>query len=99
LFVTADKRLRGYGLRTGSADSGWFHHRPAALLDGQGMIKRSLLVLGAALALTGIIYVGSVAILLHAFTGGDPFPPFMADYASGTSATFDQFIMQRFPVG
>lgn len=59
------------------------------------MMKRLLLVLGAALVLAGIIFVGVVALLVHGLATWDPYPPFMADYHS----PFDQFVTQRFPVG
>jgi hypothetical protein len=72
---------------------------PLLYLTVKPLIKRLLLVLGATLALASIIFAGGSAILIHAFTSMDPFPPFVADYASGSYATFDQFVMQRFPVG
>jgi hypothetical protein len=66
------------------------------------MTKRVLLILGAIFVLAGVLY-GGTAILLHALTMVDPFPPFMADYANGSYAEaespFHRFITQRFPVG
>jgi hypothetical protein len=67
------------------------------------MMKLLLWILVAALALAGI-YAGWVALLFHALTTADPYPPFMTDYRArklyaDLERSFDQFITQRFPVG
>jgi hypothetical protein len=41
------------------------------------MINRLLLVLGATLAMAGIIYASAVALLVHGLSTADPYPPFM----------------------
>jgi len=70
-------------------------------------VKRLLLVLGATLALAGIIYAGWIAMItlfVHHLMTADPYPPFMADYHPprlypDLERSFDQFVTQRFPSG
>jgi hypothetical protein len=76
------------------ADTGRLHHPLLYLMVK--LDKAHVVATRPDACLVGIIYAGWTAILILTFTSVDPFPPFMADYAGGSSATFDHFVVQSF---
>jgi hypothetical protein len=69
-------------------------------------MKRLLLLLGIAVAVSGLVFAARVALPIYMFTRQDPYPAFMADYAAQAPASyrvaeqaFGEFVARTFPAG